>query len=125
MIKLEDLKIGDKVYEVDSDGLGLCAESIVQRELCMLDALNPTECVICSGGSYIITRSGENYIFRTEQEANENLNIIRLKLGKELLRSNKFLDRLYECATSSKRLGKYDERPIFEIAIKLYNMMNI
>jgi len=125
MIKLEDLKQGDKIYGISSDGIGLFAESIVTNEAFLLDSFpSPCEAIICKGGLDIITRSHENYIFRTEIEADENLKILQIKLAKELLKSDKFMDRLYECATSSKRLNKYNERHIYEIAIKLYKENN-
>lgn len=121
MIKLEDLKIGDKIYVVCENGLGLYAESIVKKELFMLDNHpNPWEAVCCKGGLEIITRSYEKYLFRTQEEAEKEMNEIKIKSAKELLRSNKFIDRLFECATSSKRLNKYEEHPIYELAIELY-----
>jgi len=125
MIKLEDLKIGDKVYGITSDGLGSYQVSIVQTELLMLDIFpEPAEAVICKGGLEIVPRHYENYIFRTWQEADEGLNTIRINLAKELLQTNKFMDRLFECATTSNRLSIYEERPIYEMAIKLYNERN-
>ena len=121
MIKLKDLKIGNKIYGISSDGTGLYAESIVQQELFMLDiSPNPIEAVSCKGGLDIVSRSYENYIFRTEKEADTNLNILQIKLAKELLKSDKFMDRLFEYATSPKRLSKYEEIPIYKIALKLY-----
>jgi len=121
MIKLEDLKICDKIYGVGSDGLGLYQESIVEKELLMLD-LSPKKCeaVICKGGLEIVTRGYEEYLFRNEKEAEEKFHDIRLNLARDLLKSDIFIDRLFECATSSKRLCKYSEYPIYTIAIELY-----
>ena len=125
MIKLEDLKQGNKIYGIPSDGIGLYGELIVLQELFMLDiSPDPIEAVLCSGGLNIISRQCENYIFRTEHESYENLKILRIEAAKELLKSDTFTDRLFECATSSKRLNKYSERPIYEIAIKLYKEHN-
>jgi len=120
MIKLEDLKIGDKVYGITSDGLGLYGESIVTMELCILDMTPPFEAVLCKGGLDIISRSIENYIFRTEEIAFTSSQVIKDRLAGELLNSDEFMERLYECATTSKRLNKYSERPIYEIAIKMF-----
>jgi hypothetical protein len=121
MIKLEDLKIGDKVYGVSKEGNDVYAETIVLRELDMIDNYpNPIEGVWCNGGIEIIIRSWEDYIFRTQKEANEKLEEIRLDLAEQLLKSDNFMDRLFECATSSKRLSNYSEVPIYRIAIDLY-----
>jgi hypothetical protein len=121
MIKLEDLKTGDKVYGVCSDGLGLYGESIIYKELFMLDAYpNPCEAEACDGGLNMLYRSTEKYIFKTRIEAAKILEELQLVKAKELLNSEKFIDRLFECATSIKRLSKYGEKPIFELAIKLY-----
>jgi hypothetical protein len=120
MIKLEDLKIDDKVYGVCSDGLGVYAESIVKQELFMIDGFpNPYEGVWCTGGIEVLTRSYEQYIFRTEKEANDFFKKLQIKLAKELLNDNKFIYRLFECATSAKRLDRYSEVPIYKIAIDL------
>jgi hypothetical protein len=121
MIKLEDLKIGDRVYGIAEGGLGLYEESIVVRELFNLDIGSKPEVVQCKGGFELIGRKYQEIIFRTEIEALEALEQQKLKLAKELLSSSNFLDRLYECATTSKRLDKYSERPIYKIVIKLYN----
>ena len=121
MIKLEDLKIGDKIYSICSDGLGLYSESIVREELLILDVLpEPCEAVVCNGGLDVLTREAEGYLFRTGKEAEEGLYDLRLRQAKKLLNGNEFMDRLFECATSSKRLNKYGERPIYELAIELY-----
>lgn len=117
MIKLEDLKVGDKVYGVCSDGLGIYAESIVKQELFIIDGC---ESVWSNGGIEVITRSYEPYLFRTQIEAEDCLKELQIKLAKELLKRDEFIDRLFECATSSKRLSKYSEYPIYKIAIDLY-----
>ena len=120
MIRLEDLKIGDKFYGASLDE-GIFAECIVTRELLLLDARpEPFEAVICTGGLDFISRKYEELIFRTQEEALEKMNEVRLSLANELVNSDKFIDRLMECATSAKRLTKYDELPIYEIAAKLY-----
>jgi len=121
MIKLEDLKIGDNVYGVCLDGIGIYAESEVYKELFMLDAYpKPCEAIACNGGLNILYRSSERYIFRTRIEAEDFLEELRLEKAKELLNSEKFIDRLFECATSIKRLSKYGEKTIYELAVKLY-----
>lgn len=121
MIKLEDLKVGDKVYGVCSDGLGFYPESIVREELLMLDLHpEPIEAVLCYSGIEWISRGYEDYIFRTYEEAEEKLHSVRLKLAEDLLKSDEFINRLFECATSSKRLCRYSERPIYEMAVELY-----
>jgi len=121
MIKLEDLKIGDNIYGVCPDGLGLYAMSTVRNELFMLDVYpKACEAVICVGGHEIILRGEESYLFRTEKEADASLANLQLKLAEDLLKSDKFMDRLFECATSAKRLNKYAECPIYELAVALY-----
>ena len=121
MIKLEDLKIGDKVYGVCSDGFGIYSETIVRQELFLIDGFpNSYEGVWCTGGIEVITRSYEPYIFRTEKEAEEFFEKLQITLAKELLCSDKFINRLFECSTSAKRLDKYSEYPIYKIAIDLY-----
>lgn len=125
MIKLEDLKIGDKIYGVTSDGLGLFSESIVEKELFILDNFpHSIEAVICKGGLEIIPRDYEEYLFRTRLEAEEKLKEIRLQLAQELIKSNKFITRLFECATSSQKLNKYSEQPIYEVAKELFFNIN-
>lgn len=121
MVRLEDLKIGDKIYGVSSDGAGVYLETEVYKELTMIDSYpKPIECVLCRGGLEVLTRPLEPYFFRTEQESIDKLKEIRFQLAKDLLKSGKFMDRLFECATSSKRLSKYDELHIYEIVVKLY-----
>jgi len=121
MIKLEDLKIGDNVYGVCSDGIGIYAESEVYKELFMLDAYpKPCEAIACNGGLNMLYRSTEKYIFRTKIEAENFLEELQFEKAKELLNSEKFIDRLFECATSIKRLSKYGEKIIYELAINLY-----
>lgn len=123
MIKLEDLKIGDKIYEVSRNGIWVSPEAIVKHELFILDCVpSPCEAVWYTGGSEndILRRSDEQYIFRSKQEAIEFSNKLKVSKATELLNSNKFVDRLFECSTSAKRLHKYEELPLFELAIKLY-----
>lgn len=122
MIKLEDLKAGDKVYGVWSDGVGLYPETIVRQELAIIETPEPTEGVWCTGGIELLTRSYEKYIFRTEEEAEDSLDKIRFELAKDLVKSDTFIDRLFECATSSKRLNKYSEYLIYKLAVELYKM---
>jgi hypothetical protein len=122
MIKLEDLKTGDKIYGVDSDETGLYLETIVNQGLAIIEIPKPTEAVWCTGGIELLTRSYEKYIFRTEKEAEDCLNKIRFELAKDLVRSDRFIDRLFECATSSKRLNKCSEYPIYKIALEIYKM---
>lgn len=121
MIKLEELKPGDKVYGVCSDGTGMYAETTVYRELAMVDTYpNPTEAVCCTGGVELLTRKYEEYFFMTEQEAINRLMELRVEVAREILKNGKFVERLFECATSTKRLSKYGELPIYEIALELY-----
>lgn len=97
MIKLENLKIGDKVYGVCSDGLGIYAESIVHQELFMLDSKpQPCEAVWCTGGIELLTRSYEKYIFRTQTEAEMFSKKLKIEKAKELLKSNKTIQREFE-----------------------------
>lgn len=119
MIKLEDLKTGNKVYGIDRDGIDVIMESVVERELSIIDTPKPTEVVICKGGFEFITRSDEKYIFRTEEESREGLDKLRSKLADELMKSGRFIDRLFECATSIKRLYK-SEIPVYKKALELY-----
>jgi hypothetical protein len=121
MIKLEELKPGDKIYGACSDGTGMYAETVVYQKLAMIDTYpTPTEAVWCTGGIELLTRNYEDYFFRTEQEAIDKLMELRVQVAKEIIKNGKFVERLFECATSSKRLSKYGELPIYEIALELY-----
>jgi hypothetical protein len=91
MIKLEELKIGDKVYCVCSDGFSWHGGLTIHKELLMLDAMpNPFEAVICEGSIEVLTRSHEKYLFRTLEETENKLKELQLITAKELLNSNKF-----------------------------------
>lgn len=121
MIKLEDLKVGDKVYCVCSDGFSWHGELTIHKELLMLDAMpKPFEAVLCEGSIEVLTRNHEKYLFRTLKETENKLKELQLITAKELLNSDKFIDRLFECATSVKRLSKHGEIQLYELAIKLY-----
>lgn len=121
MIKLEDLKIGDKIYKSCPMGTFVYADTIVLHELETIDTYPvPIEGVWCKGGTDIITRKDEEYIFRTEKEAKQKLKAIRLELAKKLLKSNKFIDRLFEYAASNKNLKRCEEYPIYKLAVQLY-----
>lgn len=121
MIKLEELMPGDKIHGVCSDGTGMYAETVVYRKLGMVDAYpKPIEAVCCTGGVELLTRPHEEYFFRTEQEAINKLMERRVEVAREILKNGKFVERLFECATSTKRLSKYGELPIYEIALELY-----
>ena len=121
MIKLEDLKMGDSFYGVDPDGFGFIAERTVVVELFMLDNHpKPIEAVMCEGGRGVTVRSEEPYLYRTKEETLNALQNIRILKAMELLESEEFVDRLFECATTSKRLNKHGERPIFELAVNIY-----
>lgn len=121
MIKLEDLKIGDSFYGVNSEGFGIVAERTVVMELFMLDDYpKPIEAVMCEGGRGVTVRSEEPYLYRTKEETLNALQNIRILKAIELLESEEFVDKLFECATSSRRLNKYGERPIFELAVNIY-----
>jgi hypothetical protein len=121
MIKLEDLKIGDKVYCVCSDGFSWHGGLTIHKELLMLDRCpKPLEAVLCEGSIEVLTRNHEKYLFRTLKEVEDSLKELQLVTAKELLNSEKFIDRLFECATSAKRLSRYGEIQLYELAIKLY-----
>lgn len=116
MVKLEELKPGDKIYMVSSDGYSMYGDTTVYAELDIVNCPEPTEAVWCVGAVELLVRSYEPYIFRTEKEALA----FREEKAKELLESGKFVERLFECATSNKKLCKYSELPIYEIALRLY-----
>lgn len=121
MVRLEDLKIGDEIFHISENGVGLYAPSVVYEEILMLDVYpEPCEAVLCKGGHESISRKSEKYIFRTKKEAEEASYGLRLKLAKELLKSDRFIDKLFACATSAKRLNTYYERPIYDLAVKIY-----
>lgn len=121
MIRLEDLKMGDSFYGVDPKGFGIVAERTVLIELMILDNFpTPHEAVICRGGREVTVRSEEPYLYRTKEETLNALQNIRIFKAMELLESEEFVDRLFECATTSKRLRKHSEEPIFELAVKIY-----
>lgn len=121
MIKLEDLKMGDKFYGVHTSGRGLVAESTVLIEKIMLDRYpNEVEAVICKGGVEIVTRSEERYLHRTRESAVLQLKLTKVSKALKLLESEEFIDRLFEYATTPKRLSDYGEKAIFEIAVDIY-----
>lgn len=121
MIKLEDLKIGHTVYCICSDGLGWHGGLTIRKELFMLDAIPEScEAVCCEGSIEILTRSHEKYLFKTTKETFKEYEKLRLIKAKELLHSEKFIDRLFECAISPKRLSKFGEMGLYELAVKLY-----
>jgi hypothetical protein len=119
MIKLEDLKERDRIYGISPEGLGYVDSVIITTELRMFDDLNPIECVRCIGDYNIIMRASENYIFRNKQEAIDNLDIIKLKLGIELP-SDALMNMLYKSAIAYKKSGKHKKYHIFKLAIKLH-----
>lgn len=121
MIKLEDLKIGDKIYCVCSDGFSWHGGLTIHKEMLMLDGYpKPFEAVLCEGSIEVLSRNHEKYLFRSLKETENKLKELQVITTKDLLNSDKFIDRLFECATSAKRLSKYGELQLFELAVKLY-----
>lgn len=123
MIKLEELKKGDKVYAVFYDkeysNVGKYVDIEVLQELCTIECPEPIDGVLCNGGTDILTRNFENRLFRTEEERDKEINRIRNEIIKNFMNDDFLKKKIFECATSGKRLNKYYKelfKDIFELA---------
>ena len=111
MIKLEELKKGDKVYAIDYDKecgyVGKYADTKVLEELCIIECPEPIEGVWCDGGINNLTRNYEDKIFRTKNERDEEITKIRKEIINNFMNDDYLKKKIFECATSGKRLNKY------------------
>lgn len=111
MIKLEELKKGDKIYAVFYDkkyrDVGKYADTQVLQELCTIECPEPIEGVWCDGGINMLTRSHEEKLFWTEQERDKEVNRIRDEIIKNFINDDYLKNKIFVCATSGKRLNKY------------------
>lgn len=111
MIKLEELKKGDKVYAVFYDekyrDVGKYADTEVLQELCVIKYPEPIEGVWCDGGINILTRDHEKILFKTEEERDNEVNRIRNEIINNFMNDDYLKNKLFECAASGKRLDKY------------------
>lgn len=122
MIKLEELKQGDKVYAIAYDKeyryVGIYVDIEVRKELCTIDFIPPIEGVICTGGVDILDRSHEKYIFRTEEERDNEVKIIRKEIIDNFMNDDYLKKKIFEKATTIGRLDKY-YRELFEEILNL------
>lgn len=125
MIKLEDLKVNDIIYSICEDGnyVGQYESSKVIHELCMIDVSpKPIEGVIVKCEHEIITRNMERYLYITEKEVEDNVEVLINNKAEQLLQSEEFVDKLFECATTSERLDRYgDMYTVYMMGMKDYD----
>lgn len=111
MIKLEELKKGDKVYAVFYDKEHRCVQKYtdiqVLQELCIIECPEPIEGVWCEGGIEILTKNHEERLFRTEKERDKEVNRIRKEIINNFENDEYLKKKIFECAISGKRLNKY------------------
>lgn len=111
MIKLEELKNGDKVfavcYDKDYRYIGKYADTEVVKELCTIDFIPPIEGVICTGGIEILDKSYEKYLFKTEKERDEEVIKFRQNIINNFMNDDFLKKKIFEKATTIGRLDKY------------------
>ena len=111
MIKLEDLKKGDKIYAIYYDKefsyVGIYADMQVLYELDIIECPEPIEGVWCNGGLEILTRNLEGRLFRTKEERDKEVSRIRNEIINNFMNDDFLKNKIFECATSGKRLNKY------------------
>lgn len=111
MIRLEELKKGDRVYAMFYDkehsDVGIYSDIEVIRELSIIECPEPIEGVWCKGGMEILNRTHESLLFRTEEEREKEVNRIRSEIIANFKNNVYLKSKIYECATSGKRLNKY------------------
>lgn len=111
MVKLEELKKGDIVYGVAYDKearyIGIYNDIEVKLELCTVDYLPPVEGVYCSGGIEILTRSYEQYLFRTKEERDLEVKRIRQQIVDNFMYDDFLKKKIFEKATTNSKLDSY------------------
>lgn len=117
MIKLEELQKGDKVFAIvyhkECSYIDKYADTEVVKELCTIDFIPPIDGVICTGGIQVLDKSYEQYLFKTEQERDEEILKIRKDIISNFMNDDFLKKKIFEKATTIGRLDKYYKK-LFE-----------